>query len=252
MCGIYDKISSMDKIIIANWKMNPASLKEAEKLAKESDVDRLIICPPFLFLEAVSQTIHQAKLGAQDLFWEDKGAYTGEVSPIELKNLGVEYAIIGHSERRQNLGETDKIVAKKIAAAVDNDLTPILCVGETKDERAAGKTEEIIKRELKIGLSLLANQPHTLNPIIAYEPIWAIGTGTPDTPENMLNMVKFIKETLVTSGYTLNPKIIYGGSVNSQNAEEFLKHEEINGALVGGASLKSEEIIKIVKIAKQY
>src|SRR3989344_3429967 len=141
MCGIYDKISSMDKIIIANWKMNPASLKEAE---------------------------------------------------------------------------------------------------------------EIIKRELKIGLSLLANQPHTLNPIIAYEPIWAIGTGTPDTPENMLNMVKFIKETLVTSGYTLNPKIIYGGSVNSQNAEEFLKHEEINGALVGGASLKSEEIIKIVKIAKQY
>jgi len=245
------KLNLMNKLIIANWKMNPATTKEAIRLAQESDVEGLVICPPFLFLEEVSKIIKKAKLGAQDCFWEEKGAYTGEISPKELKSLGVKYVIIGHSERRQNLGETDEIVAKKIIATVNNNLTPILCVGETKEERASGKTEEVVKRELKIGLSLLANQPHTLNPIIAYEPIWAIGTGIPDTPENMVNMVKFIKETLVASGYTLSPKIIYGGSVNSKNEKSFLKHKEIDGALVGGASLKSKEIKKIVEIGKK-
>src|SRR3989344_4632314 len=204
------KLNLMNKLIIANWKMNPATTKEAIRLAQESDVEGLVICPPFLFLEEVSKIIKKAKLGAQDCFWEEKGAYTGEISPKELKSLGVKYVIIGHSERRQNLGETDEIVAKKIIAAVNNNLTPILCVGETKEERASGKTEEVVKRELKIGLSLLANQPHTLN-----------------------------------------PKIIYGGSVNSKNEKSFLKHKEIDGALVGGASLKSKEIKKIVEIGKK-
>src|SRR3989344_8370843 len=145
----------MNKLIIANWKMNPTSLKEAEKLAQESDVEGLVICPPFLFLEEVSKIIKKAKLGAQDCFWEEKGAYTGEISPKELKSLGVEYVIIGHSERRQNLGETDEIVAKKIKAAVEEGLTPILCVGETRAERDAGKTKEVVERELKVGLSLV-------------------------------------------------------------------------------------------------
>lgn len=237
----------MEKLIIANWKLNPQTEREAIELVRESDIDGLVICPPHPFLEAVAKVIKKAKLGAQDLFWQEKGAYTGEVSGTQLKNLGVEYVIIGHSERRQNLGETDEMVAKKIAAAIKDDIIPILCLGETRAERAAGKTKEVVERELKIGLSLTNNlKLKTKNLIVAYEPIWAIGTGTPDTPENMLEMVKFI------SGVVKNAKVIYGGSITSVNAENFLKHKEISGALVGGASLKGKEIKKIVEIAKQY
>lgn len=243
----------MNKIIIANWKMNPSSVEEARKLAAETDVEGLIICPPFPFLEAVAKTIKKAKLGAQDVFWMNPpagGAYTGEVSADELKNLCAEYVIVGHSERRQNLGETDEMVAKKIKAAVDAGLIPILCVGETRAERDSGKTKEIIRRELEIGLSLISQLSNVKSQklVIAYEPIWAIGTGIPDTPENMLDMVKFINGQV--SGARC--QVIYGGSVTSKNAGLFLKHKEIDGALVGGASLKKEEITKIVEIAKNY
>lgn len=223
--------------------MNPASLSEAEKLAKASDIEDLIICPPFPFLETVAKTIKKAKLGAQDIFWEERGAYTGEVSPPELKSLCVEYAIIGHSERRK-LGETDEMVAKKVQAAVQEGIMPILCVGESKEERSAGKAKAVVQRQVAAGLSLVNGQK--LNVIIAYEPIWAIGTGTPDTPENTIEMVQFI------TGGLKNISVIYGGSVTSRNAEEFLKHKEIAGALVGGASLKGEEIKKIVEIGKKY
>lgn len=257
----------MGKLIIANWKLNPATEKEAVKLAKESDLSDLIICPPFTYLEAVAKVLKKAKLGAQDLFWEEKGAYTGEVSGTQLKDAGAEYVIIGHSERRQNMGETDEMVAKKIEAAVRDGLAPILCVGETRAERDAGKTKEVVGRELKIGLSLVKTlhlKPHTLNPIvIAYEPIWAVGSGHPDTPEDMLEMVQFIKNQLISyAGATVSEfknssthqlinssKIIYGGSVTSQNAQSFLKQKEIAGALVGSASLNSKEIKKIVEIA---
>lgn len=244
----------MSKIIIANWKMNPASLKEAIKLAKESDVKGLVICPPISFLEEIGKVLKKAKLGAQDLFWEERGAHTGEVSGQQLKNIGAEYVIIGHSERR-SLGETDEMVSKKIAAALKDNLKPILCVGETRAERDAGKTKEVIERELRIGLSLVKQVDHrtsNIELIIAYEPIWAIGTSTPDTPEDMLDMVKFIREVVNPIPYTLYPSIIYGGSVTSGNAESFLKHKEIAGALVGGASLNSEEIKKIVEISKKY
>lgn len=234
----------MPKIIIANWKLNPASLVEAEELAKTSDVEGLVICPPFPFLKSVAVVIKKSQLGAQDLFWEDKGAYTGEVSGSQLKDLGVKFVIVGHSERRQNLGETDEMVAKKIAATLQDGLTPILCVGETRAQRDAGETKEVIARELKIGLSLIENLIGNI--IIAYEPIWAIGTGTPDTPENMLEMVQFIQTKIK------NAKVIYGGSVTSKNAEGFFKHQEIEGALVGGASLRGEEIKKIVEISKKY
>lgn len=238
------------KLIISNWKMNPETVEGAMRLAKDSDIAGLIICPPFPFLEAVAKTIKQAELGAQDCFWEEKGAYTGEVSPKELQDLGAKYVIIGHSERRQNLGETDKMVAKKISAALKNNLTPILCVGETRAERDANKTQEVVARELTIGLSLVA-KGHNPNPIIiAYEPIWAIGSGIPDTPENMLDMAKFIKETLKTNHYELKAKIIYGGSITSANVKDFLKHKDIDGALIGGASLSKEEIKKIVEISK--
>src|SRR3989344_1282743 len=241
----------MRKIIIANWKMNPDSTGRATKLAEESDIEGLVICPPFPFLKVAGKVIKKAELGAQDLFWEEEGPYTGEVSGAQLKDLGVEYVIIGHSERRK-LGETDEMAAKKIVAAVKTGLTPILCVGESKKERASGITKEVLEKEVRIDLSLVASG-YTLNPIIiAYEPIWAIGTGVPDKPENTVEMAKFIKKTLLASGYTLNPIIIYGGSVNSKNAKDFLKHKEIEGALVGGASLDAEEIKKIVEISKKY
>lgn len=253
----------MSKIIIANWKMNPRSRREAEDLARGSDVEGLIICPPFVFLDDASRMISRAKLGAQDAFWEEVGPYTGEVSAEELKDLGVEYVIVGHSERRQHLSETDEMVAKKIAAAMRAGLTPILCVGETLVERESGKTKEVVGRELEIGLSLV--QGYRIQDtgyrglgemIIAYEPVWAIGTGIPDSPENMLDMVKFIKSRLsgIFKAVIDKPKvkILYGGSVTSKNAEAFLKHPEIDGALVGGASLKPEEIKKIVEIGKKY
>lgn len=227
------------KLIVANWKLNPDTEKEAVNLAKESDVEGLIICPPFPFLEAVAKVIKKAKLGAQDLFWEEKGAYTGEVSGSQLKDLCVEYVIIGHSERRLKLGETDEMVAKKIKAALKDGLKPILCVGETAEERARGIAEEVVERELRIGLSLIPEKEKEV--IVAYEPIWAIGTGTPDTPGNMLEMVRLIKGAA-----------IYGGSITSENAEDFLKHQEIRGALVGGASLNSKEIKNIILVSKKY
>src|SRR3989344_672721 len=240
----------MPKIIIANWKLNPATLAEAEELAKASDVEGLVICPPYPFLKAAAGVVKKSQLGAQDLFWEDKGAYTGEVSGSQLKDLGVKFVIIGHSERRQNLGETDEMVAKKIAATLQDGLIPILCVGETRAQRDAGETKEVVSRELTVGLSLIKNlirQPadKIKNLVVAYEPIWAIGSGTPDTPDNMLEMVQFIEGIIGTV-------VIYGGSVTSKNAESFLKHNEIGGALVGGASLNGEEIKAIVKIAEKY
>ncbi len=244
--------------------MNPETPAEAIELAKQSDIEGLIIAPPFLFIEDVKENIKKAELGAQDLFWEEKGAFTGEVSAKELKALGVKYAIIGHSERRKNLGETDEIIAKKIKAAVEVGITPILCVGESADERSNGETERVIARELEIGLSLYP-KPYTLNPIIiAYEPIWAIGTGSPDTPQDMINMVQYIRgvlrelpitppamqgQALRAGNYQLLTSIIYGGSIDSANVREFLKHKEIDGVLVGGASLKPEEIKKIVAVA---
>ena len=250
-----------DKIVIANWKMNPRGRKEAEELARAGDLEGLVVCPPFVFLEDVSRIISRARLGAQDVFWEEIGAYTGEISPPELQDLCVEYVIVGHSERRQNLGETDEMVARKIAAALKAGLIPILCVGETREEHDGGKTETVVKRELEIGLSLANQESGIRNQeiIIAYEPIWAIGTGTPDTPENMIEMVKFIRKILLANAClpagranALNPRIIYGGSVTAKNAEEFLRHKEIEGALVGGASLKPEEIKNIVKISKKH
>lgn len=239
----------MSKIIIANWKLNPSSPVDAEKLAKDSDIKDLIIAPPFPFLEFVAAIIKKATLGAQDLFWEDSGAYTGEVSGKQLKEMEVGYVIIGHSERRKNLGETDEMVAKKVAAAVNDGLKPIICVGETREQRDKNKTIEVVEQEVRIGLSKVSGSKEEI--IVAYEPIWAIGTGNPDTPESMLKMVKLIKEVAARVDIK-NIRCIYGGSVTSKNAEEFLKNKEIEGALVGGASLDGEEIKKIVEIAKKY
>lgn len=234
----------MSKIIVANWKMNPMSSDEAVALAKASDEENLIIAPPFPFLAAVAAVLKQAKLGAQDLFWENQGAYTGEISGSQLAQIGVQYVIVGHSERRGHLGETDEMVTKKFLAALKNNLTPILCVGETKAEREAGETREILNQQLKF----MARIPKDTVCIVAYEPVWAIGTGMADKPADTIEIIAMIRKNLEN---IKNLRIIYGGSVTSANAESFFKHKEIEGALVGGASLKPEEIKKIVKITNQ-
>lgn len=238
----------MSKLIIANWKMNPATVEEAVELARATDQEHLIICPPFIFLEELSRIIDKGQLGAQDLFWEgDTGAFTGEISPEELKNLDVTHVIIGHSERRQNLGETNEMVAKKIATAIETGLIPILCVGETLEQKEAGHREVVIQEEIAVALDgVESDQPI----YIAYEPIWAISTNPnaePDKPENTLEVISFIKKVVqeVNPEILSQLKFLYGGSVNSKNASEFLQHDEIEGALVGGASLQPEELKKI-------
>lgn len=232
--------------MIFNWKMNPATLKEAVSLAKTSDYENVVVAPPFPFLEEAGKVLKKAKLGAQDLFYEEKGAFTGEVSAKELKDLCVEYVIIGHSERRHKLGETDEMIAKKLKAALDEGLIPVLCVGETKKEKEDGERKKVIERQLEIGLSLIPKRS-TLSAgrfIIAYEPVWAIGTGNPETPDSAVETIKLIKSLVVSRWSSV--KVLYGGSVNSQNLGDYLKYEEIDGALVGGASLDKEEVKAMV------
>jgi triosephosphate isomerase len=247
----------MGKIIIANWKMNPGSVGEATTLAAAIDEEGLVICPPFPFLEAVGRSIKKSALGTQDIFWEPQGAYTGEVSPRMAKSLGVNFSIIGHSERRLNLGETDGMVNKKVLACLQEGIVPILCIGETKKERDAGKKEEAVTRELQAALQALPESVNkvTIPLIVTYEPVWAISTnnqGGIDDGKDIVEMINLIKGTLRALGRGNNTRIIYGGSVNAENAENLLKFPEIEGALVGGASLKEAEIKKILTIAKQY
>jgi len=237
----------MAKILILNWKMNPSTLEEALFLAMDSDYKNAVVTPPFPFIEEVGKILKKAKLGAQDLYWELKGAFTGEVSAKELKSVGVKYVIIGHSERRHKLGETDEMIAKKIKAAADSGLIPVLCVGETKKEKDAGQREKVIERQLKIGLSQLSKVKSKML-LIAYEPVWAIGTGDPETPESALKTINYIKKLLKTTDKRLQTKVLYGGSVNSQNLSDYLKYKEVDGALVGGASLKKEEVKKMFKL----
>lgn len=230
--------------------MNPESATEAVSLAKgiengiSKSINEVVIAPPFPFLSAVKKVLKHAKLGAQDDFWENKGARTGEVSPTMLKNSGVKYVIIGHSERRW-LGETDEMINKKIKGTLKAKLKPILCVGEHLETRKKGlaAAKNFIKNQLKIDLKGVS-----AGMVIAYEPIWAISTNTngqADKPEDALEMIRFIKSIAGPKA-----KILYGGSVTLKNAENFLQYKEIDGALVGGASLKAEEFNKIVGINK--
>lgn len=216
----------MKKIfIIANWKCNPKSLAEAKGLFDRVKRTNAIICPPFVYLSELSYD----KLGAQDCFWEQAGAYTGEVSPKMLKSLGVKYVIIGHSERRA-MGETEEIIEKKLRAALKANLIPILCIGEKKGENA----KKVISRQLK--------NKNLKGAIIAYEPVWAIGTGNFCKPQKAKQALDFIKQRI-------NNKVLYGGSVNSKIAGDYIK-VGFDGLLVGGASLDAKEFIKIVKNAQ--
>lgn len=231
----------MGKLLVFNWKMNPATLKESLALAKISDQKNIVVAPPFIFTEEVGRVLKKAKLGAQDLFWEAGGAFTGEISPRELKNLGVRYVILGHSERRHKLGETDDMIEKKIKAAAESGLMPILCVGETKKEKAAGERDWILRRQLSIDL------PGKL--LVAYEPVWAIGTGEPESPEEAVKAINFISRLLTKKRKKF--KVLYGGSVNSLNLKNYLQYKEVAGALVGGASLKKEQIKKLIKLCQK-
>lgn len=243
------------KVIAGNWKMNMlpneamAFIEGIAPLVKNTKHE-VILCVPYidLFYSLLTVQGTNIKIGAQNMHWEEKGAYTGEVSGKMLKSLGVEYVIIGHSERRQYFAETDETVNKKIKSAFDNELKPIVCVGETLEQRESGKTEKIITNQTKFALDGLTNE-QVKNTIIAYEPIWAIGTGKTATSEDANNSIKAIRNKIKELyGSEVSEEVIiqYGGSVKPSNAKELFETSDIDGALVGGASLKVEEFEKII------
>ena len=241
----------MSKLLIANWKSNPADVKSAIKLAKAIDGKNVVMVPPAPFLESVGEVIKKSLLGAQNVFWAD-GPYTGEISAADLKIMKVKYVIIGHSERRKNLMETDEMINLKVKATLRAGLKAVLCVGEPLKVRRAGiaSAKKFIKKQLAADLKSLNSKSYMLNSrlIVAYEPVWSISTergAKPDTPEDAVIMIKFIKEVLYSKFHILNPKVLYGGSVNAKNAKGFLGQKDIDGALVGGASLKPIEFNKI-------
>lgn len=234
--------------------------QSSEALAKEEKEFSLVFCPPFVFLEEVGKILgtshlaHQAELGAQDIFWEDSGTDTGEISGPMLNKLGVRYVIVGHSERRWKLGESDEVVNKKLKAVLRNEMVPIVCVGERiRDDNF----KEFLKEQVAATFAGLSAD-EIGKCMIAYEPIWAISSNPgarPDTPESALQSIHIIREVL-TGNWKLEtgnlPKILYGGSVTSKNMADFVSQKEIDGVLVGGASVNKEEFVKILKAAGQY
>jgi len=240
--------------IAGNWKMN-TTVDEAEKLVLEmlDKLDRIegvekVLCPPFVSLVAINMMLQGSsiKLGAQNMYFETKGAYTGEISPVMLGQL-CEFVILGHSERRGYFGETDEIVNKKIKTALTNKLKPILCVGERLAENETGKTEEVINRQVTAALNGI--EP-VRDLVIAYEPVWAIGTGKAASSAQAAATIQSIRDVVAklwNKSIAQDLRILYGGSVTSANIAEFISHPEIDGALVGGASLKAEEFVSIVE-----
>ena len=247
------------KVIAGNWKMNMLPnetidfIQELTPLVKDTK-NEVILCVPYidLFYELLHVQDTNIKIGAQNMHWEEKGAYTGEISGKMLKSIGVEYVIIGHSERRQYFAETDETVNKKIKSALANGLKPIVCVGETLEQREAGQTEQIVTSQIeKAFKDIPASSLEQI--IIAYEPIWAIGTGKTATKEDANTTIMQIRKKLAEI-YGQNEAdgviIQYGGSVKSSNAKELFEMSDIDGGLVGGASLKADEFSKIVNYNK--
>jgi triosephosphate isomerase len=240
--------------IAGNWKMNTTAT-EAERLVLEmlEKLDRIegvekVVCPPFVSLVAINMMLQSSsiKLGAQNMYFEAKGAYTGEISPLMLKEL-CEFVILGHSERRWYFGETDEIVNRKVKAAVANKLKPILCVGERLEENEAGKTEEVVNRQVTAALNGI--EP-IRDFVVAYEPVWAIGTGKAASGAQAAATIQYIRAVVAklwNKSIAQDLRILYGGSVTGANIAEFISHPEIDGALVGGASLKAEEFVGIVE-----
>lgn len=246
-------------LIAGNWKMNNSiaeSIKLVEKLkalVKDSSSVEIVVAPPFTALSAVRDAIKDSniKLGAQNIFYEDSGAYTGEISPLMIRNLGCEYVIIGHSERREYFKESDEVVNKKIRAALRNNLKAIVCIGETLKEREENRTMQIIESQIRKGLEgLSAKEVKELT--IAYEPVWAIGTGRNATPLQANEVHIHIRKLLsqIFSENTASAvRILYGGSVKPSNSAELMSEKDIDGALVGGASLDADSFAQIVRSA---
>lgn len=247
------------KIIAGNWKMNKlpneaiAFIEELIPLVKDTQ-NEVILCVPYtdLFYTLLTTQDTNIKIGAQNMHFEEKGAYTGEVSGEMLKSIGVEYVIIGHSERRQYFNETDETVNKKLKKALDIGLKPIICVGENLEQRESGKAKDVVTTQIKLALEGL-NSEKIKNVIIAYEPIWAIGTGKTATKEDANETIKWIREevaNLYGKGMADSVIIQYGGSVKSTNAKDLFEMSDIDGGLIGGASLDAQEFSKIVNYNK--
>jgi triosephosphate isomerase len=244
------------KIVAGNWKMNKTASEAAALIAgikKEvegvTNVD-VVVCPPFTDLKDAAAAVagSNVKLGAQNVHWEASGAFTGEISAAMLKDLGVTYAIVGHSERRQYFGETDETVNKRTKAALAAGLTPIVCVGETLAERDAGQMESVVARQTLAGLAGLGDDLAKV--VVAYEPVWAIGTGRTATPAQAQEVHALIRRTLaeLSNGDLANTiRIQYGGSMKPDNAKELMGQPDIDGGLIGGAALKADSFAAIVK-----
>ncbi len=240
----------MVPIIAGNWKMNKdpgesrSLVQELLSLLGEVRDREIVLIPPFTSLAIVAESIRNSKvkLGAQNMHWEKSGAYTGEISGLFLRSLGCEYVVIGHSERRHVMGETDKVLNKKLKTALEIGLISIFCVGETEHEREQGRTREVIARQLEMGLKDIEGEVHKL--VFAYEPVWAIGTGKTATPKQAAEVHQFIRTQLKKKS-----TILYGGSVKPDNVDALMAEQEIEGVLVGGASLKPDSFARIIKFS---
>ncbi len=245
-------------LIAGNWKMN-GLLKDARDLAaglrKElgdnAGGPEVLVCPPFLALDAVRQILEGSpiKLGAQDVHWEAKGAFTGELSPAMLKEVGVGAVLLGHSERRHVMGETNEMINKKVKACLAAGLLPVVCIGELLEERNMGVTREVVERQIAKGLDGLTPED-VARCVLAYEPVWAIGTGKTATPRQAEEVHHYVRKLITQkSGEAVGKgiRILYGGSVSPDNVKELMSEEDIDGALVGGASLKVDSFLKIVR-----
>jgi triosephosphate isomerase len=252
------------KTIIANWKMNPPAMNEADELVgflaaqkkKDPFKSGLIFRPPFLYLAELIKKYGTEVFGAQNCFWEEKGAFTGEVSPLMVKNMGAEYVILGHSERRKYFEEGDEMVNKKLKAALRSGLKAVVCVGEqTRLGVSEAQYLKVIEDQVRGSLAGIS-QAEFKNIIVAYEPVWAIGTGVPDSPPESLKSISHIRRVigamLEDNSFGEGVGVLYGGSVNGANADGFLKEPGISGALVGGASLKKDEFLGIIRTADKY
>lgn len=243
-------------LIAGNWKMHK-TLAEAKALAREirqglspNLAVEVAVAPPYTALAAVAAEIAGSpiRLAAQDTHWEMQGAYTGAISPLMLTDVGCHFVIIGHSERRQYFGETDDTVNRKVKAALAAGLAPIVCVGETLAEREQGQTFRVVENQIRRGLADLSGSPRE-RLVIAYEPVWAIGTGRTATPEQAQEVHRLIREMLPEVVGLTAVRILYGGSVTPDNAKDLLAQPDINGALVGGASLKAASYLGIIAAA---
>jgi len=245
--------------VAGNWKMNTdsqSSVSLAKQIASGSSEMagqsvRVAVCPPFIYLQAVARALSASSIavGAQDLYIETKGAFTGEISASMIKDIGCSYVLCGHSERRHVIGESDELINKKVTAAINGGLLPIFCVGEMLEEREASRTSEVVSGQMKSGLAGLSVEKISAV-TIAYEPVWAIGTGLTATPQQAQEVHALIRE-LLAEMYGGQPAeeipILYGGSVKPENAAELMAERDINGLLVGGASLKADDFVAIIK-----